>query len=468
MVLPILAVYFLFVSVTSYNSEKHVEEYFQTYANIQQLVSQLYEPELYGANADEFVLWSLVDDRTELVLYNDDGLILFHSEDESFYSVPKDKLMQNLYELQEEFLAYTYKEPVFSEHELIGFFEIRITRDELLKTIIHRGWFVTIVFISIFIIIYIVMAYIIHQRVNMRLEQLMDEMSAFASGEVVAETATGSDEIGELKQHFYAMRKQILAAQEVIELEQREKEYLMASISHDLKTPLTSIKAYAESLENDAHLTIDEQRSYRQVIIEKADFIKQMLDDLTMHSLLQSKDYTLEFVTVDGSEFFDMLVSDYEPLCNEKNITLHQFNDVCGTFEVSPQQLIRVVDNLMMNAIEHTPRGSTIWIAAFSDLAEEQEWLFPFVSTALPFHRNDYAYIVVQNEGKGISNHELQHIFKPLYQVDQARTKRATHGTGLGLSIAQQIIARHGGTISTFSEENVGTCFVCTIPKQKG
>src|SRR5690625_422956 len=215
MVLPILAVYFLFVSVTSYNSEKHVEEYFQTYANIQQLVSQLYEPELYGANADEFVLWSLVDDRTELVLYNDDGLILFHSEDESFYSVPKDKLMQNLYELQEEFLAYTYKEPVFSEHELIGFFEIRITRDELLKTIIHRGWFVTIVFISIFIIIYIVMAYIIHQRVNMRLEQLMDEMSAFASGEVVAETATGSDEIGELKQHFYAMRKQILAAQEV-------------------------------------------------------------------------------------------------------------------------------------------------------------------------------------------------------------------------------------------------------------
>src|SRR5690625_6380198 len=85
------------------------------------------------------------------------------------------------------------------------------------------------------------------------------------------------------------MRKQINAAQEVIDQEQRKKEYMIASISHDLKTPLTSIKAYAESLENEQELTETEQKEYRKIIMEKSDFMKQMLDDLLTYTLLQSR-----------------------------------------------------------------------------------------------------------------------------------------------------------------------------------
>src|SRR5690625_6551844 len=90
------------------------------------------------------------------------------------------------------------------------------------------------------------------------------------------------------------MKKQINAAQEMVKLEQKAKEYMVATISHDLKTPLTSIKAYAESLDSEKQLS-KEQASYRKVIIDKADYMKQMINDLITHTLLQSQDYELEF-----------------------------------------------------------------------------------------------------------------------------------------------------------------------------
>ncbi|RKJ23643.1 sensor histidine kinase, partial [Butyricicoccus sp. 1XD8-22] len=139
------------------------------------------------------------------------------------------------------------------------------------------------------------------------------------------------------------------------EKEQREKEYMIATISHDLKTPLTSISAYAESLFSERELTIKERDEYRQIIMEKAQYMKQMIDDLLMYTLLQSPSYEMEFVEVEGNEFFDMLVSDYEPLCRKKKIRLNVSSNVIGNYQVNPKQLMRVCDNLMSNAISHTP-----------------------------------------------------------------------------------------------------------------
>ena len=70
-----------------------------------------------------------------------------------------------------------------------------------------------------------------------------------------------------------------------------------------------------------------------------------------------------------------------------------------------------------------------------------------------------------QNEGQGIAKEELPYLFDPLYQVDRARNKKETIGTGLGLSIAKKLIEMHGGTISVHTKENIGVCFICTLPK---
>src|SRR5699024_322725 len=152
--------------------------------------------------------------------------------------------------------------------------------------------------------------------------------------------------------------------------EQEMKAYMIATISHDLKTPLTSIKAYAEMLEIEQKLSKKERHIYEKVIIDKANFMKQMLDDLLMYTLLQSPSYNLDFILVDGEEFFEMLISDYEPLCKDKGIHLKAMSSVNGQYKLNPQQLIRVTDNLMSNAIQHTDTGHYVYLSACND--EEQ------------------------------------------------------------------------------------------------
>ncbi len=132
----------------------------------------------------------------------------------------------------------------------------------------------------------------------------MQQMRAFAKGEAVEHNlAIRKDEIGELANTFLAMQNEIEIARAHLKEEQQQKELMIASISHDLKTPLTSIQAYAEALQNKA-LTAQQQDEYQQVIFTKAETMKHMLEDLLMYTLLQSTSYNLELVEVDGTEFF--------------------------------------------------------------------------------------------------------------------------------------------------------------------
>lgn len=466
MVLPLVAIYFLFTSVTSYYEREQVEEYLQAFEQIQKLVPTLDHPSLYKKKQSIDPLLTELDEGISITMFNAQGIVLYESTNEGSAYQMRNSVYQDLYDMKQELRSFTYKQPVFDGETIVGVFEIQVSRDQLIETIINQGWIVTSLFILIFILIYIGVIYFVHTRITKQLNRLMNEMSAFAKGGPIEETAISTDEIGELKRHFYTMRKQIIAAQEKIVQEQKEKEFMIATISHDLKTPLTSIKAYAESLNADDHLSTEEQQSYRQVIMEKSDFIKQMLDDLTIHSLLQSQEYQLELVTVDGEEFFEMLVSDYEPLSKQKNLCLYVSNNVTGTYEVNPQQLIRVVDNLVSNAIQHTETGRSLWIHAFSKEESMPESLFTFIPERFTFYFDQYAYIIVQNEGIGIHEEQLEIIFEPLYQVDEARSKQDTSGTGLGLSISKQIIEKHGGLITALSKRQEGTCFICAIPKK--
>src|SRR5699024_11182079 len=118
-----------------------------------------------------------------------------------------------------------------------------------------------------------------------------------------------------------------------------------------------------------------------------------------------------------------------EALCARKNFQLRACNYVSGDYEVNPKQLMRVADNLMMNAIQHTPPSGKVWIVTLSDACNIDNWLFDFVRNTYTFDFNQFAYLIVQNEGKGIPAEKLEFLFDPLYQVDQSRSKKDAHGT---------------------------------------
>lgn len=469
MILPLAMAYVLFTWINSINSEQKVQEFFEVYSETQQIRETLSDPTLYLKGANIQPAEKLISETLSITLYDENGHVIYSPFPDSLIMnyTNKKVLYKHLYSLEQGYRAFTYKEPVYNDDTIIGFFEIKFSQNEWMTSVSNRTILVMTIFVASFIIVYLVVIWFVNRKLNIRIIRLMDEMSAFAAGEKIEEKVTRSDEIGELKRHFYSMQKQINEARKAIAKEQEMKSYMIAAISHDLKTPLTSIKAYTEMLEVEADLSREERESYERIIIEKTDYIEQMLDDLLMYTLLQSPTYDLEFVAVDGEELFDMLISDYELLCKEKDIHLHLSAHVSGQFHVSPKQLIRVADNLMSNAIKHTETGGHIWLSAHADEKAPLDLLFPFVKEKVTFNFAENVYLIVQNEGKGIEQSKLTYIFDPLYQVDQSRSKKDNYGTGLGLVITKQIVEKHGGEVSIVSEVNVGTSVICRIPKHK-
>ncbi|MGM8364086.1 sensor histidine kinase [Virgibacillus sp. W0181] len=466
MILPIVVAYILFAWINSYNNDQKVREYFETTIELQNVKEVLEQPKLYHPSSDKSKIKQLESDQLSISLYNPDGLIIYTSTPGlSLTALGKEDMYENLYSLEQGYQAFTYRQPVFNKQQLIGFFHVEVARNEWKSNVFSRSLFMFSVFLGLFLLIYLTVVRLVNRKLNVRLSSLMEDMTVFASGKPIKQKETNNDEIGILQKHFYRMSDQINEAQETVQKEQRDKEFMVATISHDLKTPLTSIKAYAESLHNEQELSVREREEYREVIVQKSDFMKQMLDDLLTHTLLQSPSYELELVSVDANEFFDMIISGYEPLCKEKNIQLHAYANVSGTVEVNPKQMMRVADNLMSNAIKYSYECSHLWIVAASSQEGLPE-LFSFVDRSkLDF--DQFIYFIVQNEGVGISETNLDKVFNPMYQVDQARSKKDEHGTGLGLSITKQIIEKHGGHVHVASNEDVGTTVLCAIPKQK-
>ncbi|MGE7688466.1 HAMP domain-containing sensor histidine kinase [Lysinibacillus sp. NPDC097214] len=465
MVLPITGAYSLYVWINAYYQDKNVAEYFEKLTELNQVKSVLENPMYYTKNADIKDVEALTNDRLAITLYLKSGLILYSSNPLKSGFDTKDSIFKGLYELKQNYNAFTYKEPVYQDGELLGVYEIQLVRTDWIKGVESRSWLVIASSILLFLFIYFAVMMLLNRKLNRPLHELMRQMRAFAKGEhVESNLVARKDEIGELAQTFLAMQDEIETARAHLKTEQQQKELMIASISHDLKTPLTAIQAYAESLQGKA-LSKEQQDEYRQIILTKSETMKHMLEDLLMYTLLQSTSYHLELIEVDGAEFFEMALSDYEQLCKDQGFMLEVTCDIEGMYAVHPKQLQRVIDNLMSNAWRYGAVGTTIGLAALNT-RKCPTWCFDFVKLALT--KQEGMYIIVQNCGQGINKEDIEKLFEPMYQADSARTKAGERGTGLGLNIAKQIIEKHGGTVELVSKEGYGTAVLGWLPSIKG
>lgn len=463
MLLPLVAAYVLFLSINAYHQEKNVEEYLEKWVELQKIIEIVDNPEMFQAGRSYEELNKLTGAHTELNLYLKEGFLLYTSNP---MKSPVDtiakpqELYLNLYEFEKDYNAYTYRSPVLQGKDIIGIYEVRLARNEWVKGVSDRTWLVVGIFVLFFVAMFTIVAFLVNRKLNKPLRLLMRQMKSFAEKNEVSPIYEKNDEIGELAKSFDEMRLQMITAKQKLIEEQGEKEYMIASISHDLKTPLTSIRTYAEALAG--AISTDEKISeYSQVIVDKSNYMKHMLDDLLMYTLLQTPTFEMELIEVEGEEFFDMLLSDYEPLCLEKGIFLETICTVNGMYRVNPKQMLRVMDNLMTNAIKHSDLNGHILLAAIHSTHLPVS-IMPFVKPYIT--KQEGMYLIVQNSGEGIEQSELENVFKPLYQVDIARTKNSGTGTGLGLSITKRIIEKHGGTVEMASDKQFGTCVICWLP----
>ncbi|MFC4025261.1 ATP-binding protein [Oceanobacillus longus] len=472
MLLPIAAIYLLYISLSAYDQERDLKEYLDFQALATELEGELKEASLYKIQPEENYqhLHRLTGDNLKIDLYRYDGIQLFSTMStpgqSHIHQEHQESLFQDLNEYQKKSRTYSLKKLVFDDTDrLIGLYEITLGRKDWVETSNQRTTIMFILLGIFFIALYSVVMLSLNRKLNRPLYQLQEHMKAFAAGKKLDQKLVQSkDEIGVVITHFEKMKAQILETRDALAKQQQEKEYMVASLSHDLKTPLTVIRTYTEALESH-HLSKKEREEYQMILHEKLEYMKQMIDDLSIFTALQSSNNILHTVNVNGDEFFEMLFSGYEEPCSKKDIELNTELHVRNTYKLDPKQMIRLVDNLMDNSIRYTPNHHRIWMAAISSKRPLPNWVFPEFTDEVNAWRDDGTVMLIQNEGKGMKHSQLEKVFQPFYQDDTSRGKGAT--SGLGLSIAKIIMEKHDGKIKIWATENKGTLIACWI-KERG
>nr|WP_244966964.1 ATP-binding protein [Listeria grandensis] len=248
-------------------------------------------------------------------------------------------------------------------------------------------------------------------------------------------------EIMQLEESVNKMREhqEALIAQE--QEAQQAKNDLITNVSHDLRTPLTSILGYLSYIHEDRYRDEVELRHYTELVYGKAQRLHKLIDDLFDYTRLESTEFHIKEDMLDMVELLRQLVSEYERSAAEKDVRIVEMYAVENLRVIGDgMQIMRLFENLFSNALRYGASGKKIDISAKSEAG--------------------MAVIEVSNYGAEIPAGDIPQLFDRFYKVDKNRT---TSGTGLGLAIAKSIVERHGGQVTATSRKGK-TTFTVQLP----
>ncbi len=259
----------------------------------------------------------------------------------------------------------------------------------------------------------------------------------------------GSDyeEINELCENFDAMRRALQTAKEREELMKRERSMLLANISHDLKTPVTSIRGYIDGIRDGVADTPEKLNKYIDTIYSKAKTIDDMVNNLSVFSKLELSRLHFTFENIDLNGFLRDFVGDFRFDFEKSGIELVTDIAECeATVRADAEKLRRVFANIIDNAVKYGNKENP--------RIEVKSEIF-----------DGGIYVYITDNGIGIEETELNSVFESFYRVDGSRSIK---GSGLGLGIVKQIVEKHGGKIWLKSEGlGKGTTATVYLPTVK-
>lgn len=229
---------------------------------------------------------------------------------------------------------------------------------------------------------------------------------------------------------------------EIVKLENMRRDFV-ANVSHELKTPLTSINGFVETLIINEDLPSDKRNRFLAIIQKESDRLKRLIEDILLLSSIESKNN----LVTENVLLYNVFKEVYEMIsyiASSKHIKIYyNFEDEKVAIQAYGDYIKQLFLNLIDNAIKYTPEGGTVIINQFT--------------------RNDEITIEVIDNGVGIPKEDQDKIFQRFYRVDKARS-RSVGGTGLGLAITKHIVNSLQGNISVESKLGEGSKFIVTIP----
>jgi two-component system OmpR family sensor kinase len=277
------------------------------------------------------------------------------------------------------------------------------------------------------------------RSLSRRLRSLESAALAVGDGEFDTRSLVeGSDEIAAVAVAFNTMTEQLQ------HVRSREREFLM-SVSHDLRTPLTTIRGYAEALDGGDIAESDLPR-VAGILSAQTDQLSRLVEDVMLLARIEAREYSIRPEPVDVSALVVGLSGTFTARAESSRVTLDTTHEESGDRLVDPDRLSQVLANLIENALRYTPNDGEISIAL----------------AAAP----DEIAISVTNSGPGIAPADVPRVFDRLYVAERYRAVRPA-GSGLGLAIVAQIVDSMSGSVSCVSDPVTGTTFTVKLPTQR-
>ncbi len=277
-------------------------------------------------------------------------------------------------------------------------------------------------------------ALLISRSVSRRLGLVTQAAQNMAQGDYDQQLdPRGEDEVGRLARAFNEMALQVSRSQQMM----RD---LLANVSHELKTPLTSIQGFSQAMEERAISTPEEQEQAGKIINQEAQRMRSLVDDLIELSRLESGQAVVQRELIDVAHLLEASAGRFDWQLQESGAELRLELDDVPAITGDERRLEQAFTNLIDNAVRHAPAGGRITVSA---------------------RREDgHVRVAVHNTGSYIPPAELPRVFERFFQMDR---NRSTDGAGLGLAIVREVVQAHGGSAHANSSREDGTEFVVTL-----
>ncbi len=344
------------------------------------------------------------------------------------------KNASNYYKDQGLVYSSSYIEEPYSHKNGIVLLIASFEKSGLLIDEVSQKWFVLTILTSIIIGIFVFFA---SEIVIKPIKKILESINEITGGQLHQRVKIkGNNEISELGKAFNAMTEKL----EQIDTSRQE---FVSNVSHELKTPLSSIKVLSDSILLQEDIPTEMYIEFLQDINSEIDRMTEIVNNLLALVKLDHREAGLNICETDVNKMLDDILKRLSPLAEQKSISLSKEYLKSVVIEADEMKLVLAISNLVENAIKYTDDEGDVKVLLDCD------------------HQN--AFITVSDTGIGINEEEQQKIFNRFYRVDKTRD-RQTGGTGLGLSITHSTVILHKGSIKVSSKEGEGSTFIVRIP----
>ena len=257
------------------------------------------------------------------------------------------------------------------------------------------------------------------------------------------------DEMNNLLISFEDMRRRLKENAEEKLRNESENRALISNIAHDLKTPITAVKGYAEGIMDGVANTPEKMDSYIKTIYNKANEMDTLINELTLYSKIDTNKIPYNFAKINVEQYFEDCIDEIGMDMETRGIGLAYYNYVDSNTVIiaDPEQLRRVINNIIGNSAKYMNKQNGFINIRVKDVG-------------------DFIQVEIEDNGRGIPSKDLPYIFDRFYRGDVSRNS-STGGSGIGLSIVKKIIEDHGGKIWATSKEDTGTIMYFVIRKHQ-